>query len=77
MVGRMSGNRERQSVAIHDRHDFHAFSASDRANLLVTSLRRGQACVDVALRLVQLALIAQNVRHLCERGANDLATEHR
>ena len=27
MVGRMRAHRERQAMAVHNRHDFHAFSA--------------------------------------------------
>src|SRR5690606_29288571 len=55
MVRRVRGDRQRQALAIHNCHDFHAFSALCRANLLPAALRRSKGGVDVALRLVNPA----------------------
>ena len=49
VIGRVRRDRQRQSVAIHYRHDFHAFSALGRA---VLRPGRGKHGIDVALRLV-------------------------
>ena len=38
MVRGVRGHRQRQTVTIDNRHDFHAFSASRRANLLAATL---------------------------------------
>src|SRR2546423_12892232 len=71
MIRRVGTDREWQSVAIHDRHDFHAFSAPRRPNLLATALRRCERGVDEAFRLIDLALLAQsNVK--CVLGASIL-----
>ena len=56
MVRRVRGHRQRQAVTIHNRHDFHAFSASRWPNLLPAALRRGERRINVAFRLIDLAL---------------------
>src|SRR5256885_11398581 len=53
-------DREWQAVAIHDRHDFHAFSAPRRPNFLATALRRCERGVDEAFRLIDLAFLARS-----------------
>src|SRR5256886_3760054 len=46
MIRRVGTDREWQAVAIHDRHDFHAFSAPRRPNFLATALRRCERGVE-------------------------------
>ena len=59
-------DRERQAVATHDRHDFHAFSASRRPNFLATALRRCERGIDEAFQLIDLAFFAQRIRQVGE-----------
>jgi hypothetical protein len=63
---------ERQAVPIHDRHDFHAFSAPRRPNLLATTFGRGERGIDITLRLVDVALLAQRVGQIRRRCTDDL-----
>jgi hypothetical protein len=70
MIGRMGADRERQAVAIDDRHDFHAFSASRRPNLLAAALRRCERCIDVALGFVNRTLVAKSIRQVRECRAD-------
>src|SRR5690349_13927801 len=71
MISRISTDRERQTVAIHNRHNFHAFAASRRANFLSATLRRCEARINKALRFVDFSLLAQSVgeigKHLAQR----------
>src|SRR5579862_1536278 len=60
-------------MTIDYRHDFHAFSAPSRPNLLAATLGRCKRRVDIALRLIELALRAQSVGQIGQRGANHLA----
>lgn len=55
MVCGVRGHRQRQAVTIDNRHDFLAFSASRRPNLIAAALRGGKRDVDVALRLIDTA----------------------
>jgi len=70
MVRGVRSHRQRQAVTIDNRHDFHAFSASRRSNLIPTALGRGKRGIDVALGLVQLPLIAKSIGQIRERRAN-------
>jgi hypothetical protein len=58
-----------QAVTIHDRLDFHAFSASRRPNLFAAALRRCERGIDEAFRFIDLAFGAQRVRKICEHLA--------
>jgi hypothetical protein len=53
MVRRMRADRERQSIAIHNRHDFHAFSALGRSDLRAPTLSHHEGCIDDAFFFVQ------------------------
>src|SRR2546430_560791 len=66
MIRRVGTDREWQAVAIHDRHDFHAFSAPRRPNFLATALRRCERGVDEAFRLIDLAFLAQGIGKIRE-----------
>ncbi len=46
MVRGVGADRERQAMAIHDRHDFHAFSTLGRSDLGASALRHHKGCVD-------------------------------
>lgn len=46
MIGGMRADRERQTVAIHNRHDFHAFSAFCRSDLIASALGRGECGIN-------------------------------
>src|SRR5215831_923125 len=72
MIGSVGAHRERQTVAIHYRHDFHAFSAPRRANLDTATLRRRERGIDEALRLINLAFITQRVGQIREYFAQRL-----
>ena len=51
----MRADRERQTVTIHDRHDFQAFSSLRRTDVRTSALCHRKGCVDEAL-----------ARHACE-----------
>jgi hypothetical protein len=53
MVRHMRADRERQSMAIHNRHDFHAFSALGRSDLRAPTLSHHEGCIDDAFFFVQ------------------------
>ena len=59
MVRRMRADRQRQPVAIHNRQDFHAFSAFGRAYFIATALGKGEGGVDEALPLIDHPLLPQ------------------
>ena len=52
MVRRVGADRKRQSMAIHNRHDFHAFSAL-RSSDFQPAARHNEGCVDEAFFFVQ------------------------
>ena len=58
VVRRVRRDRQRQSVAIDYRHDFHAFSAR-RHDLFSATLGRCKAGIDEALRFIHRPRIAQ------------------
>ena len=61
MVRGVGADRQRQAVAIHDRHDFHAFSTLGRSDLGASALRHHEGCVDEAFFFVEHAAFAQFV----------------
>src|SRR5437870_13698936 len=61
MVRRVRADRERQSMAIHNRHDFHAFSALRSSDFQPATLGHNEGCVDEAFFFVQYASIAKLV----------------
>ena len=56
MIGRMRTHRERQSMAIHNREDLHAFAPAGGTDALAAALGRGKRRVDEALALVESPL---------------------
>ena len=53
MVRRVRADRERQSIAIDNRHDFHAFSALRSSDFQPATLGHNEGCVDEAFFFVQ------------------------
>jgi hypothetical protein len=53
MVRGVRANRERQSMAIHNRHDFHAFSALRSSDFRPATLGHDEGCVEILLRSVR------------------------
>lgn len=72
MVRRVRTDRQRQAVAIHNSHDFHAISAAGRANLFSATLGRGKAGIDTTLRLVDLRALAKLIGQVRQRVAQYL-----
>jgi hypothetical protein len=68
MVGGVGADRERQAVAIHDRHDFHAFSTLGRSDLGASALRHQESCVDEAFFFVEHAAFSQFVGDVHENA---------
>ena len=56
LVRRVRADRERQSMAIHNRHDFHAFSALRRSDFRPATLGHHERRVDEAFFFVQRAV---------------------
>src|SRR5262249_36541342 len=63
----MRADRERQSMTIHDCHDFHAFSALRRSDLRPATLRHHERRIDEAFRFIQGAFVAKLVGSIYER----------
>src|SRR5437588_5613883 len=61
MVCRMRTDRERQSMAINNRHDFHAFSALCGSDLRSTTFGHNERCVDEAFCFIERAAVAKFV----------------
>src|SRR5215471_6962425 len=60
----MRADRERQSMTIHDCHDFHAFSALRRSNLRPATLRHHERRIDEAFRFIQRTFVAKLVGYI-------------
>src|SRR5262245_24649219 len=60
----MRADRERQSMTIHDCHDFHAFSALRRSDLRPATLRHHERRIDEAFRFIQGAFVAKLVGYI-------------
>ena len=75
MIRRVRTYREPQTVAIHNRHDFHAFSALRLANFLSTTLGRGKRRVDIALSFIDRAFITQLIGKIREHLARTLRSD--
>ena len=71
MVRGVRTDRERQAVAIHDRHDFHAFSTLRRSDLGASALRHHEGCVDEAFFFVEHAAFTQFVGNVHENAAQN------
>ena len=62
MVRRMRADRERQSMAIHNRHDFHAFPALRCSNFRPATLGHDERRIDEAFFFIQRAFVAKIVQ---------------
>ena len=72
MVRGVRADRERQSVAIHYRHDFHAFSALCRPDLGAATFRHDKRRIDEAFFFIQRTPIAKFVGNVRQRATQDL-----
>src|SRR5215471_3314063 len=72
MVSRVRADRERQSMAIHNRHDFHAFSALGSSDFQPATLGHNEGCVDEAFFFVQYASIAKLVGNIRQHATQNL-----
>src|SRR6266545_772709 len=72
MVRRVRADRERQSMAIHNRHDFHAFSALCSSDFQPATLGHNEGCVDEAFFFLQYASIAKLVGNIRQHATQNL-----
>ena len=72
MVRRVRADRERQSMAIHNRHDFHALSALRSSDFRPAALGHDERCVDEAFFFVQGASIAKLVGNIRQHATQNL-----
>jgi hypothetical protein len=71
MVCRMRTDRERQSMAINNRHDFHAFSALRGSDLRSATFRHNERCVDEAFCFIERAAVAKFVGNIRQDPAQN------
>src|SRR6266705_2750386 len=72
MVCRMRADRKRQSMAIDNRHDFHAFSALRGSDLRAAALGHNEGRVNEAFFFVQYASVAKVVSNIRQYPAQSL-----
>src|SRR5215813_1991808 len=72
MVRRVRADRERQSMAIDNRHYFHAFSALRSSDFQPATLGHDEGCVDEAFFFVQYASIAKLVGNIRQHATQNL-----
>src|SRR6266498_3074673 len=72
MVRRVRADRKRQSMAIHNRHDFHAFSALRSSDFQPATLGHNEGCIDEAFFFVQCASIAKLVGNIRQHATQNL-----
>src|SRR5215475_11623067 len=72
MVRRVRADREWQSMAIHNGHDFHAFSALGSSDFQPATLGHNEGCVDEAFLFVQCASIAKFVGNIRQHATQNL-----
>src|SRR5262249_19153629 len=72
MVRRVRADRERQSMAIDNRHDSHAFSALRSSDFQPATLGHNEGCVDEAFFFVQCASIAKLVGDIRQHATQNL-----
>src|SRR5262249_8820385 len=65
-------DRERQSMAIDNRRDFHAFSALRSSDFQPATLGHDEGCVDEAFFFVQYASIAKLVGNIRQHATQNL-----
>ena len=64
VIGGMRADRERQSMTIHDCHDFHAFPTLRRSDPRPATLRHHERRIDEAFRFIQGAFVAKLVGYI-------------
>ena len=64
VIGSVRGNGQRQTVAIYNTHDFHAFSALCRADTISTTFGWREGRIDETLAFIYRAGFAQCVCQL-------------
>src|SRR5262249_24821328 len=72
MVSRMRAYRWRQSMAINNRHDFHAFSAFRRPNLCPATLGHHERRVDEAFFFIHRTSVAKLVSNIRQQLPQNL-----
>ena len=72
MVRRMRDDRERQSMAIPNRHDFQAFSALRRPDFCPATLGHDERRIDEALFFIQRAFVAELVGNVRQNPTQNL-----
>jgi hypothetical protein len=72
MVRSVRADRERQAMAIDNRHDFHAFSAFGGSDIGPATFRHNEGRVDEAFFFVQLALVAKLVGNVRQNPTQNL-----
>ena len=72
MVRRMRTDRERQSMAIHNRHDFHAFSALRCSNFRPATFGHDERRIDEAFFFIQRAFVAKLVGDVGQNPTQNL-----
>src|SRR6202035_1220868 len=72
MVGGMRAYRKRQSMAINNRHDFHAFSALRCADLCPTAFSHHECSIDEAFFFIESTSVAKLVGNIRQHPPQDL-----
>ena len=72
MIRRMGADRERQSMAIYNRQNLHAFAAFGEPDSLATALGRCERGINETLAFVDGPFLAQRVCQLGQHLAQDL-----
>src|SRR6202011_5801400 len=73
MVGGMRAYRKRQSMAINNRHDFHAFSALRCADLCATAFSHHECSIDEAFFFIESTSVAKLVGNIRQHPPQDLS----
>ena len=77
MIRRVGADRQRQTLAIHNRHDFHAFSALRQPDARAAALRGSKHRVNETLRMFKCTLLAKRVGDIHQNAAQHLLTTPR
>src|SRR6266568_6689577 len=72
MVRRVRADREGQSMAINNRHDFHAFPALRRSDFGPATFRHHERRVDEALFFIQRAFVTKLVSNVRQHSTQNL-----
>ena len=72
MVRRVRADRERQPVAIHNRHDFHAFSALRWSDFRPATFGHNERRIDEAFFFIQRAVFTKLVGNVRQNQTQNL-----